>query len=553
MTQRFRFEWLLGAAAMFGLGVLGGVRLPHADEAAAIEEAADDAPQLDDQDLQRLERLGVRVGQVALTSYAATTPVRAVIEPLPQSHRIVHAPIGGRVTELHVRSHQHVVAGDRVVTMLREPLPRPSLTITSNVLTPAQESRHEAIRDLRARALEVNIIRSEMKRITELQATAPEGVPVVSPQRLVDLRYDLARAETALLGAREEAEKHGLDEEQIAAVAAGAHGPAFDGATWRAALTRNGLWSDRADALFESLPSQVQSAPWAIATIGELVAGGLADERLGEWLAADAAAAEHFLDIGVLLQRGYTLEDLIAMHAMGAFEPIVVVHVQSLEDVDSFDVDRVHVLPGATVRAGDPLVDVDALGMVRLAIDGLGSERALLADAAASGARLVATPLIPGVGPELRDVTITFLAGAESGGRDGGRVARAYAHVPNSVIRDADGEFGERYRTWALRPGMDYVVHVESRRFEQVFVLPVEAVTRRAGQSAVLVREGRDFHHHAVDVLYRDETSVVVRPDGGTEVVDGDYVVIAGVLEIEQALSADDAGAGAHAHHGHSH
>lgn len=552
MTSLMHWERLIGAAVLLGIGVFGGMRLAPEPEPAEPVAVDDKEPELNDLDLARLHRLGVEIGPIGLTDFQSTVPIPAVLESLPESHRTVHAPIGGRVTKVHVGSGQRVDVGEPLVTLLREPLPRPSLTITANVLTPAQESVHEVIQDLRRRALEVTIGETEIERVEKLQADAPDGLAVFSPQRLVDLRYELRRAKNAAAGAREEAEKHGLSNEQIAAVIEGAHGPAFDGGMWRAALTRNGLWTPAANTLFDALPEAMQAEPWAVATVGELVASGLAGDGLTEWLTADPTAATHFLDVGVLLQRGHSLEDLKAMHGLGAFEPIVTVRASGVGGAESYDIDALGVQPGAVVAAGDALLEVDDVRLMRLVIEGVGTERAHLARAAEFGTSLRATPLIDGVAPTIEDVTISYVRGDADGGSVG------HALVENSVLHESQSSMGRegaqaRYRTWALRSGQRFLVHVPRQDFKNVYVLPASAVFREAGEPHVLVKEGDHFHPHPVVVSFRDQEFAIVAPAPGIELVVGSQVALKGAREILQALRAD-VGGGGHGHdHGHAH
>lgn len=567
MSGRMHWERLAAAILLLGIGVFGGLRLaPRADPSADDAQTGhggdhENEAALSNLEIAQLERLGVEVARMALTSFVATKPVPAVVEALPTNHRMVHTPIGGRVTRVHVAIGQRVDVGDPIVTLLRAPLPRPSLTITSDLLAPAQERVHEVVLALRSRALEVRIAEEEIERVKELRERAPENLQVVSPQRLVDLEYELRRAKSAARGAREEAERHGLSEEQIRAVIEGEHGPMFDSRTWRAALVRNGLWPDAADELWNSLPASLRETPWVVGTVGELVASGLADDGLVEWLKSDASAARHFLDIGVLLQRGHSIEELGAMHARGAFEAVVTVRAPERDGAASYDMDELLVQEGAVVEGGDALASLHDPRRMRLAVHGVGSERALLVTSLEAGTLLRATPLVAGVGPELEGVEISYLRGGDEPHRSGGVVdtgdttdtgSVAVALVANEVLSETGPESGSRYRTWALRPGLRYVVHVPFETRNDVFVLPSDAVFPEAGEPAVLVKEREEFHVHPVALVHRDENYAVVAPGPGVELFSGDRVVTRGAAEVLRVLRADTTG-GADAHHGHSH
>ena len=243
-----------------------------------------------------------------------------MIVDTPATEQPVFAPIGGRVESIEVEPGTVVAPGKTVVTLVRDPLPRPTLTLTADVLRPAQERLHEKVLLLRKSAEDVRIASAELKRVEKFTGkVGGRELPILPRQRAIDLRYQLSRSTKEYEQARLELQKHGLSDEQIRNVEGGSTLPEFTEETWQRALARNGLWPAAAQKLNEVLPTAIRALPWATATVGELAASGLATDELTEWVKSEEVA-RHFLDIGVLLQRGHTLADLKRLHRLNALE-----------------------------------------------------------------------------------------------------------------------------------------------------------------------------------------------------------------------------------------
>lgn len=545
--NRLRIDFLVAALLCAAIGLLagrlsvsaGGHGHSHAPPAASRSEAA---PALSP---ATLANLGVEVAEVVKGDFVLATPVAATVVAPPRAERPLVAPLGGRVRTVHVELGERVEPGTPLVTLVREALPLPQLTLTAEVLRPGREALHEAVVELHRAAQELEIARTERDRVAPFTRAGQDGLPVLPVSESIQLEYAARRAEQAYERAVLELHKHGLSDAQVAEIEAGEHLPPLDDDKWRRALERNGLWPPAAQALFAALPEQLRRLPWVAATIGELAARGLASPELEAWLAEDLEAARQFLSIGVLLQRGHSLADLRELHALGALEPVVTLRAPAAHTADgAWDVMAIHVREGAEVAAGVPLVGLTDHGRMLLRVEPLGREVATLLAAARSGRPLTARPLVPGTGPELVDLTLGIVHGDPNSGG-----TLALIEVENTVLAETRGEEGRRpTRTFALREGLEYVVEIPERVLEDVIVLPAEAVTEQGADTVVFVEIETGFAPAAIVVAHRDERVVVVDPRTSPEPHPGDRIAVRGAFALGLALASGDSAVAPHHH-----
>lgn len=487
-----------------------------------------------------LANLGVEVGRLELGTYVETTSVAAVVRHREASAQPLFAPFAGRVESVAIEEGDVARPGTIAITLVRAPLPPPELTLTAPLLEPAQESLHERVLDLRRSAEELSILETELARIAPFTEVGPDGEPPTLPrQRAIDLSYDVARARMTYERVALELESHGFTEEQISAVEAGATIPEPSEARWKSALEHNGLWTEHAERIHAALPSDVGALPWVVGTIGELVASGKASAALADWLESDARASRSFLDVGVLLLDGHTLDDLARLVSEGALEPRVEVRVPGLDEpTAAWDVVHVDARVGQTVERGEELARLLDPREVWLRVQPVGGEIGALLEA--GGAPLRARPLLPGTGPELEGLTLAFVRSAQDGPGSEGFVA-----VANEVLAtSADGSS----RSWSLRDGERYVVELPLHRHERVYVLPIDAVAKDGPNEVVFLADGDSFRPVPVVVTHRDAESVVVPAIAEVQLYPDDPVVISGAFALGLALNAGDAAADAHGH-----
>jgi cobalt-zinc-cadmium efflux system membrane fusion protein len=108
---------------------------------------------------------------------------------------------------------------------------------------------------------------------------------------------------------------------------------------------------------------------------------------------------------------------------------------------------------------------------------------------------------------------------------------------------------GRTFLVWRYRPGQRVRLHVPVERFDNVFVLPAEAVVREGPEVYVFRQNGDGFDRKPVRLLYEDRRSVVLANDGS--VAPGQYVARGGAASLNRVLKAQSAGglpAGFHVH-----
>jgi multidrug efflux pump subunit AcrA (membrane-fusion protein) len=489
---------------------------------------------------QALENLGVRVGKAELSDFVRTIAVQAVVVDRPQNGQPVVAPFGGTVSEVAVRPGQVVRARELLICALREPIARPALALTADVLTPVSENLHEAVAALRTATSQLKIAREELERVRSLTSTGKEGgLPLLPGQTEIDRRYDVARAEQEAANARRELERHGLVAKEIDAVAAGALPPG-NLRLWKRALESNGLWGETEDTILATLPEREQSLPWTVAAVGELAAAGLATKELADALARTPPLAAHFVEAASLLLQGGTVAHVRDLAARGALEPTMKLRAPQGGD---WDVAEVLVRPGQHVAAGETLVLLHDPKRMWLRLEPVGEQIGSVVSAVESGESLRAEPLLAGSGPTLADLKVDRL---DTRGELERRGAVGIVICENEAVVAE----GSDSRSWRLRVGLRYLVRVPVERLEGRFVLPAGAVTELGPERVVFLRSGKTFRSVPVHVEYEDDAVVVIANDGS--LFPGDPVILEGAFALGLALQAGQGGS-ADPHAGHNH
>ncbi len=482
-----------------------------------------------------LKNLGVRVESVNPTSHTVYERIPAQVVETPFTSQPVYAPIGGRVESVSVVLGQTVAPGQPVLVLIRDAIERPDLTMTSAVLQPASEELHNQVASLREAKQEINILETELDRLGEHAEAVPRKV-------VIDLRYDLGRANNRFDRSRTELEKHGFTAEQVEQVAAGGSLPHLDARSWRQALEKNGLWPESASRLFAALPEGIRNRLWTVSSIGELAARGLDSDDLIEWLSVDSVAGGRFTDIAALVQRGHTVEDVRRLHALGALDPVVTLRAPARTE-GAWDVHSIEAKVGSRVEAGTALVTLLDSRTLYLVTEPSGAEKRRLLAAVQSKAPCRATPLISGTGPDLEGLEIRSVTGA----RRGDTVATLV--LDNTVVATRSVGTAE-FRTWALRPGLHYDLRIPAAVHENVYVVPSDAIAENGPERVVFVPDGDSFRSIPVEIDYSDHEVAVIAINKNTQLFPGDRVVVAGAFAIGIALGSGDA---VDPHAGHNH
>lgn len=494
---------------------------------------------------QALLNLGVTFREIAPSDFARTTGIPAVVESPSATEYPVSSPVAGRVLEVRVVPGGVSKAGETVVTVLRDALPFPELVLTADIVQPASEQFHGAVTELRKARRNLDLLKTERSRLEKFaESGTEEGYPIVPRKNLIDLSYEISRAEKDLLNAQLELRRHGLSDPQIAAVEEGKPGPLLNERFWTQALEQNGLWTKQAQALHDVLPGGVHDVPRVIATIGELSATGLITPEFVEWLRANPGAAPDFLFMAALLQRGSSLREVQHLHELGALAPVV--EVRAPRAVEDYDVEQLLVKPGEHVEAGARVALLRDPRPVLLNAEAAGGDAALLLKSLAAGGTLEARPLVAGTGPDLKGLRILF---ARNNPGDAGTVAILSTRNEPMVEREEPGQ--GRFRTWSLRPGQRFLLRVPIQSMKGVYVLPSDAVVEEGADRVVFVKDGDGVRPAKVVVLWQDQ-EVVVLDSKYSEVFPGDEVAEHNAFPLRLALRAGRGEAGG-GHEGHNH
>jgi multidrug efflux pump subunit AcrA (membrane-fusion protein) len=524
---------------LVAIGVLSGWYA--ARQGAAGEAAGEDAQAVAAAfSPQTLKNLGVTVGAVEPSTFVRYARVQATVVDAPLNTVPVTVPLGGIVTRLHVAPGRIAKAGAPLVSIARSPIPRPQLALTADILTPVSENLHQAISSLRTAVAQHKIVTTELERVKRYtESGSEEGLPLLPRKTVIDLQYDLARADQARANARRELERHGLSGKEIDAVCKGAPPPGNQ-RLWKRALEENALWGETEEAILGLLPERDRTHPWSIAAIGELSAAGLATRELADAIRAEPHMSKHFVEVAALLLEGNTVPKTRLLTAAGALDPVMTLKAPAGGD---WDVAEVAVRAGQRVEAGDTAVLLHDPRVMWLRLEPVGEEIGHVVRALEEGTALRGRPLMAGTGPALKDLKVDRLdtrAGEEERG------ALAYVICRNEAVRAKD--VGD-VRSWRLRVGLRYLVLVPIERLAERFVLPAGAVTDDGPRKVVFLQDGDMFLAKPVYVEYEDDEVVVVANDGA--LFPGDSVALTGAFALGLALQTGSGPVDPHAGHSH--
>jgi len=518
-------------------------------QSIGVSKTAVEDPALSKQALpeQTLKNLGVKLGKVRAKRFSRYRSLPAVVVDTAFTEQQVYAPLGGQIDKVKVEPGMVVSAGQTVATLIREPIPRPELMLTEEILKPATEEIHKTILELRKSRQKSKITREELERVIKFTGkVVQEEMPILPRKTEIDLRYQLESSLQDYKNAELGLMKHGFTQEEITSIAKGGVIPKRSKDSWQRALENNGLWSKSALELCNCLPPKQQSLPWTIATIGELAAAGLTTKELEKWLAQDKEAGKYFLAIGALLQKGHTVADLKRLHRLHAFSPIVQVIAPHSGKAEDWDVSRILVKPGKKVAAGAPLLTLVNPRRLYLKCNPVGGEVADLLRETAADTPCEAIPLIAKSGPVLKGLKVDYIASEEDSSG-----ATAYLEIKNQVLTEKVNSRGTRSRTWSLRCGMKYSLRIQTGLLPNSFVLPCSAVTDDGPNKVIYIPDGDSFRPVPVEVAYEDHEVVVIPAGKGTALFPGDRIVIEGAFALGLALKSGSQAV--QTGHGHSH
>ncbi len=503
---------------------------------------------------QTIANLGVTVKDIDSTAFSIYKTVPATVADVPNSTQSVTTPVAGVVRDVRVRAGTVGTSGTVVVTLLRDPFPRPVLKLTDEIIKPANEQIHTAVSDIRKALKGTQLLQTELARVQSFTKGANE--PALVPRKTeIDLRYELARAEQELINARENLTLHGFTDDQIKEIESGKTIPLYNHDIWLRALKKSGLWTDRTEAIHAALHATEHDAPWTIAVLGELTGLGLATPELAEWIMSDPKAAVLFIDIAGLLQQGNTLQHIKALYAANALGPVVEISIPAFNGVPDWDIQQVLVKPFDKVESGAKLLILSNPRQMFLRAQPAGEEFQILFNAYSKGLEFEAVPLVEGSGPILKGLKVLYVGGDEKS--EQAHAQAVYGFIP--VQNDASGSLAGngpgftdamKFRTWNLHEGMRYQLRIPIKALKDVYVLPASAVAEDGADKVVYIQNGDSFKPAKVVILYQDH-EVVVLDAKLSEVFPGDPVVQTGAFGLSLALKSSGGAIDPHAGHNH--
>lgn len=248
-----------------------------------------------------------------------------------------------------------------------------------------------------------------------------------------------------------------------------------------------------------------------------------------------------------LLARGLT-EAQIAKIAKGQFVteitvPAPAADAKSNSASDFFEIEELRVQLGDSVQAGQTLCTLASHG--QLDVEG----RALEGD----------SNLIRQCADESRPIELVAVESGDDSWKDSPTATIRYVanHVDpasrtlpffigvSNPIRDA----GAR-PSWRFRPGQRLRLRIPTQRYDGVFAVPADAVSREQGEAYVFRQNGDALDRRAVHVLHADELWALIANDGG--ITEGNVLVQNAAATLNRILKAKSQGGDAHGH-GHDH
>lgn len=416
---------------------------------------------------QARKNIGLKTGEIALTDYARSITVPAMVTERPGETTFkMAAPLTGVVTGLSVVRGEAVRSGMVLFT----------LRLTHEDLVQAQT---EFLRLLG----QLDVERKELARLKQVTSGAIAGKVVLERQ------YEVDKLEARLKAQRAALQLHGLTREQVESIGQG-----------------------------RDLLSEIKVyAPY------------LHDD---ESLHNDAESE--------------------ARHPQRSFRQVAAYQdaTELPEDLNTrqFVVQTLNVQTGEAVQAGQTLCVL--VNYETLYIEGRAFEQDAdqIVEAANQNRTVSAIPEVGTGSPSpIEGLDIVYVANEVE--RDS-RALHFYIGLPNRVVRDATTPQGKHFLTWKHKPGQRMQVRVPVETWQDVIMLPVDAIAEEGPETYVFVENGDHFDRRPVHVMYRDQFDAVIENDGS--VFPDDTVALTAAHQMQMALK-NKAGGAVDPHAGHNH
>ncbi len=439
----------------------------HADEHEGHDHAGHDESQSLELSAQARKNIGLKIGEVRMTSYARSITVPALVTIRPgETHQKIAAPLTGVVTGVSVIGSEVVNSGDLLF----------NLRLTHEDLVQAQTEFLTSLGRL-------DVEKREVKRLQNISSG------VVAEKVVLERQYEVDKLEAVLKAQRHALHLHGLADEQVGEIV----------------RSRNLVREMKVLVPYMHEDSSVHDqgeTPRRISTIS---------------LAGSASTAIAASDDHPIRSQRFVVRDL-------------------------------HVQTGEAVQTGQTLCILTDYS--KLYIEGRAFEQdaAEITQAANEDRRVSAIPEQAGLGSPsgLEELEIVHVANEVE---SDSRALHFYVNLPNEVVRESQRE-NHQFVTWRFKPGQRMQLRVPVEQWEDVIVLPVDAIAQEGPETFVFVENGDHFDRRPVHIKYRDQYDAVIDNDGS--LFPGESVAQNGAHQLQMAIKNKSGGA-VDPHAGHNH
>jgi len=331
----------------------------------------------------------------------------------------------------------------------------------------------------------------------------------------------------------------------------------------------------RAQTDFLRTLGQLEVEEKEIARLKNIAGGGVAERLILErQYERDKLQAVLRAQEEALLLHGLNREQVTTIKTKGRLAREIVVRVPgvsddgSLPDTDSPDsrtltedssnrrgspseaprrqliVEQLPVHVGQAVKTGDPLCVLADYRTLHIEGRAFEQDAEALIRAANQHHPVTAIPKTRGDATAIQELEIVHIGNVVD---PESRALDFHVLLHNTVVRDVM-HHGRRFLTWKYKPGQRMQLRVPVEVWENVIVLPIDAVARDGPETFVFVENGSVFERRPVTVVYRDPFNVLMAYDGS--LAPGERVALNSAHQLLLALKKQ-AGDSAAAHHHH--
>jgi multidrug efflux pump subunit AcrA (membrane-fusion protein) len=212
-----------------------------------------------------------------------------------------------------------------------------------------------------------------------------------------------------------------------------------------------------------------------------------------------------------------------------------------------FIVEELPVQAGQAVESGEALCTLADYQELYLEGRAFEQDAEALVQAAEAGRHVVAVTEGLRETSRIENLEIVFVSNQVE---PQSRALHFYVALPNEVVRDAMQPDGRHFIAWKHKTGQRMQLRVPVERWQNVLVLPVDAVAQEGPEFYVFVQNGDRFERRPVHVPHRDQDYAVIANDGS--VFPGETVAMNAAHQLQMAIK-NQAGGGVDPHAGHNH